>query len=181
MRFMKIVAPFLLLLVISATQVRAQEEQTPQLDPVPLTMTFEAESDRHEVQEVYFYQLLPDEVSIGSAAVGDSVYQVLVGYVAPHPGTGQYTVFAVEMGEELGGRQEPQPITFGPVDTCTNSDAPDAGEIKRIACSVVRDGSSLVCTAIYEGMDDPKAQCGSQQCILCNRIRICGSDPICEG
>jgi hypothetical protein len=66
---------------------------------------------------------------------------------------------------------------FDPEDDCTYN--AEYMQIERITCSMVKRGNDLVCTAIYEGMNDPLSSCGSHACVTCRRVQVCGADPEC--
>jgi len=55
------------------------------------------------------------------------------------------------------------------------------GTIQRIACSVVKGGEAVACSATYDRMNDPPAVCtGTYSCIKCpGGVRVCGASPDC--
>jgi hypothetical protein len=60
------------------------------------------------------------------------------------------------------------------VDTC------DGAELARIACSVVRSGSTVTCAGIYHAKTLPPEKCeGTYACTKCDGVKVCGSSAQC--
>jgi hypothetical protein len=144
----------------------------PPTTAVPVTMTMERRQDKHPADSVKFYS--PDGSPLGSAVKeGPQKFQERVGYLSPTDTPPVYRLKAEVFIAKSGHLYE---FSFDPNDSCTTATNTSIG---RIACSVVKHGAGLVCSATYHGMDLPKAQCSSTACLYCGRIRICGSNPQC--
>jgi len=167
MRWKLVLAVPALLLVVNATIVTAQ-------DSIPVTVTLEP---HHPVVEVRLY--LPDGTQLGQTVYRPDGLEAEQTYVADLPSSGIPPRYDMIAEAVIGASQHPHRFSFSPEDRCTVSEDKQA---LRIACSAVRHGAGLVCTAIYEGMGElgaPGDTCGSHACIYCNRIKVCGADPDC--
>jgi len=167
MRWKLMLAVPVFLLVVQATSANAQN--------VPVTMTMEARKDKHPADSVKFYRSDNSYLDKVQEEPAQS-HQQLVGII-PADGDGRYRLKTVLF---IGRSGHDYTFSFGPVDLCTNSTASNKGKIQRIACSVVKYGAGMVCSAIYEGMGQPKDDCRSRKCVYCDRVRVCGSDPLCD-
>lgn len=174
MRWRVTFASPLLLISLLATGMNAQETQT-----VPVTITFPALN--HVISGVSF------------PGLADTVY-------VPKPGTRiQYRVknrlpadsaadrYTFEIKYFVGGDFDPAThrgaefggtLSVAAASTCEG--AKGEGDLVRIACSVVERGNGITCEGIYSQMGDPPWECtGTQACIKCGDIRVCGADPVC--
>jgi hypothetical protein len=182
MRWMVSLVVPLLLLPLVPTHSWAQEPPPP--EPVPITITFP--ESNHDIAGVAF------------PAVKDTIFEPVPGMrmqfrVRPDleydPETGRYQLWIRYFRGRLPesrttrrqdvGAQFDDTVSFAAQRTCGST--PLDGELIRIACSVVENGSSIACEGFYNGMESPPDVCeGTQACIKCRSIRVCGSDPQCN-
>ncbi len=92
----------------------------------------------------------------------------------------RYDISAISF---VGGSTHADGVSIAAQATCKDVNDADfsEGKVVRIACSIVRHGKGLVCTAVYDKMSKPaKPYCvGTIACKKCAQIKVCGSHPEC--
>lgn len=177
MRWMVSLVVLLLLLPLLACDADAQEH------PVPITITFPGSN--HAITGVVF-PTVQDTIFEPDPGIRMQ-YRVGNGLVYD-PATGRYPLWIRYFRGQLPesrtilrqdvGAQFDDTVSFAAQETCGGE---PLGELIRIACSVVEHGSSITCEGFYRGMESPPDVCeGTQACIKCSSIRVCGSDPQCD-
>ena len=197
MRWKLALAALAVLLVADATTATAQ---VPPDGHIPVTMTMEADehpdslkafrppASNNPIDSVLFINPATGETlswihpvtRITHAAVTKPdtlpTQQTLVGYLGPSQNADGSFVYRLQARVFIAHSIHWSEFWFGPEDHCTPS---GEGNIERIACALEKRGKDLVCTAIYEGMNDPLPLCGSHACVTCRRVQVCGADPEC--
>jgi hypothetical protein len=180
MRWKLVLAVPAMLLIVNATIATAQD--------VPVTVTLEPD---HPIYSVTLYDHVNN--SLGATVfrpdTGKAV-QTFVGTLTLNSATNRFDMTAEVV---IGGadntvakgapskkrKKEPKyAFSFGPEDHCPTGATNSA---VRIACSAVKHGAGLVCTAFYQHADlgTPGDTCGSHACVYCQRIKVCGANPVC--
>ncbi len=165
------VAVLALLCVGAYKYVGAQERL------VPLTVTLENEQYSPNVTWVSFPSVSEETFSPDPVL---RIQHLVEPGVGPDPSGDRYLlVVGTHVGDPDHGHTFTDTLSFGATATCQNG--PGEGSIERIACAVVKAGNMLVCSATYDGMDNPPPRCeGTTACLRCpGGLKVCGSDPEC--
>jgi hypothetical protein len=188
MRWKLALAALAVLLVADATTATAQVKEG---SPIPVTMTMEPDehpdslnevrppASNNPVDSVEFR--LPDDTSLGDRVLkpGDGVghsQQTLVGLLPIGVDDNEGPAYRLKAHVYIAHSAHFSEFWFNQYDSCTKA---TNMHIERIACAVEKRGKDLVCTAIYEGMENPADFCGSHACVTCRRVQVCGADPEC--
>jgi hypothetical protein len=165
---LSLVVPLVLLLVQAAD---AGAQDNPVTGRIPVTVTLDAATN---VTAIEFPDLAPDERFLRPDS---GQIQYLVGLLAPSR-DGRYQTEVVYYTGNHGRHWDV--VVFQREAVCAEPGVTE-GTIQRIACSVVKSGEALACSATYDRMNEPPEVCtGTYSCIRCaGGVKICGANPDC--